>query len=463
MKKHFLLLVITIFTVAFGYSQTNVSGGIFVNTTWTQANSPYIVTDTVVVFPGIKLTIQPGVTVKFANGKFIEIRGATLLAVGTNIDSVKFTSNSTSPSTGIYRGIVLDGAASSSTFNYCSFKYADTGINDNRGGSGDTIFIRHATFNLTNTGFNGQGSSYGIIDSSDFKYNVNNGATNLHGTSVNNSNFLHNQTGLISISGSRIDNSVFNYNQTAIGGMSGSMHNCIIKHNQSGISMNHIAISILNSVVDSNAVVGIKILSSSSGDSIYNCQITNNGVGINDAGGASFPIRITKNNISSNATGILLSDPTHLYMCNRICNNSTYDLKYTGSSNTTNVKNNYWCTSDSASTQPLIYDAHNNISYGIVYFMPLDSTCSPVVTGIWENSLVNSFSVYPNPSNGIFTISSKQNISLIIVSDVLGQIVSESKPHSSKVEITIEKTGIYFVTIKTGTQTTTKKVIVTDK
>ena len=46
-------------------AQTNVSGGIYANTTWTLANSPYIVTDTVVVFPGVTLTIQPGVTVKF--------------------------------------------------------------------------------------------------------------------------------------------------------------------------------------------------------------------------------------------------------------------------------------------------------------------------------------------------------------------------------------------------------------
>ena len=59
-------------------AQTNVSGGIFSNTTWTKANSPYIVTDTVVVFPGVTLTIQPGVIVKFATNKRIEIRYAKL-------------------------------------------------------------------------------------------------------------------------------------------------------------------------------------------------------------------------------------------------------------------------------------------------------------------------------------------------------------------------------------------------
>jgi len=53
-------------------AQTNVHGGIYNNTTWTLANSPYVVTDTIVVFPGVTLTIEPGVTVKFEDGKYVE-------------------------------------------------------------------------------------------------------------------------------------------------------------------------------------------------------------------------------------------------------------------------------------------------------------------------------------------------------------------------------------------------------
>jgi hypothetical protein len=64
--KKILLTVIFLTVISFGINgQTNVSGGIYSNTVWTLANSPYIVTDTVVVFPGVTLTIQPGVTVKF--------------------------------------------------------------------------------------------------------------------------------------------------------------------------------------------------------------------------------------------------------------------------------------------------------------------------------------------------------------------------------------------------------------
>ena len=63
MKKLLLLLVFLIGFTSI-YAQTNVSGGIFSNTTWTKANSPYIMTGPVVVFPNVTLTIEPGVVVK---------------------------------------------------------------------------------------------------------------------------------------------------------------------------------------------------------------------------------------------------------------------------------------------------------------------------------------------------------------------------------------------------------------
>ena len=51
--KKLLLSLIFVFTLIAVYSQTNVSGGIYSNTLWSKAISPYIVTDTVVVFPNV--------------------------------------------------------------------------------------------------------------------------------------------------------------------------------------------------------------------------------------------------------------------------------------------------------------------------------------------------------------------------------------------------------------------------
>src|SRR5436190_20836193 len=105
MKKNIqkiLSAVILITVISLSAYATNVSGGIYANTTWTLANSPYIVVDTVVVFPGVVLTIEPGVVVKFETNKRLEIRQAALIANGTSTDSITFTSNAINPSPGIW-------------------------------------------------------------------------------------------------------------------------------------------------------------------------------------------------------------------------------------------------------------------------------------------------------------------------------------------------------------------------
>ena len=47
---------------------TDVNGVISSDATWLLANSPYVVTSSIIVNTGVTLTIQPGVTVKFIDG-----------------------------------------------------------------------------------------------------------------------------------------------------------------------------------------------------------------------------------------------------------------------------------------------------------------------------------------------------------------------------------------------------------
>ena len=63
-------------------------------TTWTAANSPYIVQNWVTIEPSITLTIEAGVTVMFDGiGSFISIEpGAHLEAAGTEAAPILFTS-----------------------------------------------------------------------------------------------------------------------------------------------------------------------------------------------------------------------------------------------------------------------------------------------------------------------------------------------------------------------------------
>ena len=96
------LLLGFVFFLQLAKGQTSVSGGIYQNTTWTAAASPYIVAGSIVVFPGKTLTIEPGVEVIFTadntfntgNFQYLEVRG-NLVAVGTDANPILFTSSDT--------------------------------------------------------------------------------------------------------------------------------------------------------------------------------------------------------------------------------------------------------------------------------------------------------------------------------------------------------------------------------
>ncbi len=134
MKRIFTpLLALICFTCTLR-AQTQVSGYILSNTTWTTANSPYIVTGNTLVINGITLTIQPGVVVKFDSTKALQIDGE-LIARGTVQNRITFTATDTTPAKGSWGRIqfhnssvdaVLDTAGnyiSGSILNYCDILY----------------------------------------------------------------------------------------------------------------------------------------------------------------------------------------------------------------------------------------------------------------------------------------------------------------------------------------------------
>jgi hypothetical protein len=336
MKK--LLLVLFIFNFQLSTfnssAQTNVSGGIYTNTTWTLANSPYIVVDTVVVFPGVTLTIEPGVVVKFANNKRLEIRSATLIAVGTITDSIIFTSNSATPSPGIWNCIYLfNNSTTPSSFNYCKIEYSYRGIC-----------------------FSSDGAAHNITNSV-FRYNSNAvfGHTGLAGAAFTNCNFEYNITAISLYTAGRYNNCNISNNQNGVGDASGGTNlatyrNCIINNNVNyGIIMNQT-------------------------DSLINCVIKYNGTGVRVA--CMQPCVIIQNVIESNNVGVELGiylGPDQIY-CNKFCGNTAYDVKYVTTTNTNEIANNYWCTLDSDTIAMHIYDGYDNANYGLLTFEPIDTT-----------------------------------------------------------------------------------------
>lgn len=116
-------------------SGTSVGGPIISDTTWTLANSPYLVTSNIQVMTGVTLTIQPGVVVRFNSSKLLQVDGA-LVARGLSTSPITFTSNQPSPRPGDWANIyftdgsmdaAFDGAgnyANGSVLQYSILEYA---------------------------------------------------------------------------------------------------------------------------------------------------------------------------------------------------------------------------------------------------------------------------------------------------------------------------------------------------
>ncbi|HEU4716643.1 MAG TPA: right-handed parallel beta-helix repeat-containing protein [Bacteroidia bacterium] len=487
MKNHAkktLLAILPAIVILFSASaQTNVSGGIFANTTWSAANSPYIITSSVVVYPGIVLTIQPGVTVKFADGQVLEIRQAQLISTGTSVAPITFTSNSGSPAAGIYSGIYLNGVNVSHTFDYCNFTYADYAIRTN---SSSSLSITNSSFISNNTGVSAGPATSVTIDNSLFRFNANNGIY-ITGGSVSNSRIVQNGTGLDLLGNpATVTNCVVDSNSTGVnnayatfshcsfshnvmglyyGGM--TLDSCTVNYNQTGIGT-LIGSTVKNSVIDFNTSVGVNIIWS--GATIRNCEIKNNATGIADyrEGNLSYPHNtITNNIIENDSIGILLAMHGENVYCNKICNNTAYGIKYTDPQNTS-VANNYWCTPDSASTEAVIYDAHDNIGSGILTIMPLDTVqCylnNPTATGIINYGAGNfSFNIFPNPATTNLTITLPDTVSNaeIRIFNMVGELEYASTTIKSitQIDVTNFESGMHIVQLTMGNSVARQKFI----
>lgn len=94
---------------------TTVKGFIDQDTTWTKAKSPYTMTAAVNVAEGVTLTIEPGVTVNFADPNYpcsLKVYG-NLIIQGTETDKVTFKTN-----TGVTSSVILPNNSSLNLSNW---------------------------------------------------------------------------------------------------------------------------------------------------------------------------------------------------------------------------------------------------------------------------------------------------------------------------------------------------------
>ncbi len=131
---------------------TEVGGVLSENTVWS-SNYLYIVTANVLVPEGIRLTIEPGTEIWFANDRYLRVDGE-LVAIGTENEPIIFTSNDPNAAPGSYQGIKFTDSAvdaqfdssgnylSGSTIQYAEIKYAGQVP---PGGDGGAIFVESAS------------------------------------------------------------------------------------------------------------------------------------------------------------------------------------------------------------------------------------------------------------------------------------------------------------------------------
>jgi parallel beta-helix repeat protein len=118
MKKSMLFLILLM--VSLGFAETNITANIVGDSTWTVANSPYIIENSIRIDQNCSLTIEDDVIVKFNNGRTIEVRG-TMVA-----DGVTFTSNADNPNPGSWESIHVNSyyVGANLTMDNCIYEYA---------------------------------------------------------------------------------------------------------------------------------------------------------------------------------------------------------------------------------------------------------------------------------------------------------------------------------------------------
>ena len=252
MNKHLLFTIVVLLFSILAKSQTNVSGNIPGNTTWTKDGSPYILTGNVGVRTGYTLIIEPGVTIERDGDYQILINGAVQIN-GTAEDSIQFVTNKNPvpeapqvfPFAPDNRPFVefQKSNLDNSSLSYISFQQSNFKSNDVRVGNesqySETNPKNSGTLNITHSNL-----SNGYITPNGYR-------TQAHlaiDSCIMSNGFINNYSGTedINISNSRIVNSIVWSNSFANGI---SFTNCYLGNNQLYLMSNT---TILNSTFENN-------------------------------------------------------------------------------------------------------------------------------------------------------------------------------------------------------------------
>ena len=142
-----LLFVSIILFVNISFAQTSIPAG-NVSGIWTLSGSPYLVQGPIMIPNGLTLSIDPGVTVDFQGSYKLYVQGR-LLAVGTPVDSISFTTSDTSVG---WLGIRFDNTPNTndtSDLEYCKILYGKLTGSGNDANGGGLYFLNFSKANIS--------------------------------------------------------------------------------------------------------------------------------------------------------------------------------------------------------------------------------------------------------------------------------------------------------------------------
>ena len=388
--KHLLFsLLIGFATIA--KAQTNVSGGIFTNTTWTLANSPYIVTGNIVVFPGKTLTIEPGVEVQFVsdmtfntgNMIYLEIRG-NLVANGTASDKIKFRSTTGAAYTDWYGINVKTSQGASFQMSNFELKNSFYGLMADTDLGNNTYTFDNCVFENNNYAI--QLNAQCVYNNCLFKGNNVGQATQMVSGSLtaNNCEFRNNIASFTYVNGPiSVSNCLFEDNTNGFIGSSGSVVNCTFRNNDFGIGQGG-SVQMTNCTFENNGI-GAQSISYSP---LPNGTFETNGKALEIGDNCT----LNGNNIVNNQSGVTVvanNMQTISFQGNTVCGNVVYNLENQTDKNF-QVNDICFCTTDSTEIENKIFDGYDDITKGLVNYSIYDDSCDQVLVSVIKVDLGGS-------------------------------------------------------------------------